>query len=458
MLLMKKKFYPILFFMLGLGAGFSVKGQTIISIAGITTEGYLGDSALASKCQLHWPEAVTLDDSGNVVIADADNNVIRSIRATTGIITTVAGSGFEAGTGTGGFGGDGGPASAARFSYPSGVACDLIGNMYIADQKNDRIRMVNATSGLISTIAGTGVPGFSGDGGPASSAKLNKPTRVYVDILMNLYIADAGNHCIRKVDASGNISTVAGTGGTLGFAGDGGPANAAKLNDPRDMTVDHSGNIYIADYENSRIRKVDASGNISTIGGTLYSGFSGDGGPATAAYIFQPTGIVSDSAGDIFFSDYNACIRKINAATGIISTFAGNVISGYNGDNKPSLSAQLNFPQGLAINSLGGIFVADKANNRIRYISTTLGVAPVEHAAALSIYPNPGDGMFHILIQSAFDERAKVTVTNMAGQQVAQILVATNKPADLAVVASPGVYFLTVMTTEGVQNQKVVVR
>jgi sugar lactone lactonase YvrE len=436
----------------------SCMAQEIISVAGKTTEGYLGDDSVAINCSLHWPEDIALDASGNIYIADADNNVIRKINGL-GIISTVVGDGFEAGTGTGGFGGDGGPASAARLYYPSGIAFDATGNMYICDKKNNRVRMVTP-AGIISTFAGTGIQGFSGDGGPATIAQLDSPTRVTVDLSGNIDIADAANNCIRQVNSSGNINTIAGTGATPGFNGDGGLATMALLNDPQDMAIDPAGIMYIADYQNNRIRKVDLSGNISTFAGIGYPGYSGDSSEATVANIYQPSGIATDAAGNVYFSDFaNARVRVINAGTGVITTYAGDGVQGYGGDGGPANEAKIYFPQGLAINAMGGVYIADKGNNRIRYASATLAVKDVSSTApSMTVYPDPCDGNFNVQIFSGVDGQVKITVCNITGQKIAEINTVTNKATMFNVDAPPGIYFLSAHTSSGVLNQKVLIR
>ena len=251
-----------------------------------------------------------MDSSGNLFIADTFNNRIRKVD-TSGNISTVAG------TGTVGFSGDGDPATSAQLNFPHGVALDSSGNLFIADQDNQRIRKVD-TSGNISTVAGTGTAGFSGDGGPATSAQLAGPLGVAFDSSGNLFITETSNNRIRKVDTSGNISTAAGT-GTAGFSGDGGPATSAQLKNPTGVAVDSSGNLFIADRTNNRIRKVDTSGNITTVAGTgatgsLEGGYSGDGGPATSAKLSLPEGVAVDSSGNLFIADrLNHRIRKVEA-------------------------------------------------------------------------------------------------------------------------------------------------
>ena len=278
-----------------------------------------------------------------------------------GTISSFAGSGFP------GFSGDAGAAPLAALFKPVSVAADNSGNIFIADQINNRIRKVDVT-GNITTVAGNGTAGFSGDGGSATAASLNTPTGVALDPAGNIYIADVGNQRIRKVDLSGNITTIAGT-GSNGFSGDGGPATQAALNNAVRVTADPAGNLYIADQSNHRVRKIGINGNITTIAGTGGAGFSGDGGPANNAALNNPTALAVDLAGNVFISDLlNHRIRKVDVA-GNISTVAGNGNAGFTGDGGPATAASLNFPGGLVLDVAGNIFVADGANSRIREIS-----------------------------------------------------------------------------------------
>ncbi len=276
------------------------------------------------------------------------------------IISTVAGNGTES------FSGDGGQATAAELDHPYGVFQDASGNLFIADQWNHKIRKVTP-AGVISTIAG-GSAGFSGDGGQATAAHLNYPSQIYVDAAGNVFIADEFNSCIRKINTSGVISTVAGIGGSGGYNGDGGQATAAQLNTCTDMTFDAAGNMYIADYTGQRIRKVNTSGVISTIAGTGTVGYSGDNGPATAALLNYPYGIAINSAGEIFFSDrYNNRIRKIDVS-GIITTIAGTGAATYTGDNGPATAATVNNCYKVNLDAAGNIYIADFGNSVIRKI------------------------------------------------------------------------------------------
>jgi trimeric autotransporter adhesin len=260
------------------------------------------------------------------------------------------------------------PATGASLNFPTGIAVDPSGNLFIADRDNNRIRKVN-TTGIITTVAGNGTRGYSGDGGAATSTELNLPQAVAVDAVGNLYIADRNNHRIRKVTTNGIISTVAGN-GTAGFSGDGGAATSARLNYPQAVAVDEAGNLYIADRDNNRIRKVRSNGTIITIAGNGTEVFSGDGGVATSAGVFAPQNIAVDGSGNVYLADPSFRIRKINT-TGIISTVAGNGIDGYNGDGIAATNASLSFPRGMSIDGTGNLYISDNSNNRIRKVSTT---------------------------------------------------------------------------------------
>jgi hypothetical protein len=291
-----------------------------------------------------------VDSAGNFYIADSGNNVVRKVAAATGVITTFAGCcETTGGPGTGSYTGDGGPATSATMNDPTGVAADSAGNLYIADEANEVIRKVAASTGIITTVAGVRFAiGDSGDGGPATSAAIAFANGVAVDSAGNFYIASTGNCVVRKVTVStGIITTVAGkfvnngSNGNedCGYSGDGGPATGAELNEIYGIALDSSGNIYIADIVNNRIRKVTAATGIITtvagIGGG--NGYSGDGGPATSAEMNGPISVSVDSAGNLYIADqYNQVIRKVTSATGVINTMAGTpTIGGYSGDGGP---------------------------------------------------------------------------------------------------------------------------
>jgi sugar lactone lactonase YvrE len=331
---------------------------------------------------------VAVDAAGNLFIADVANNRVRKVDPT-GIITTVAGTGpadcgpYAGCTGT--FGGDGGPATDAQLSGPWGVAVDAAGNLFIADTGNQRLREVDI-AGTIATVGGNGLVGRSGDGGPATSAELNGPAGVALDPAGNLFIADANQNCIRKVDPTGTITTVAGNGivhcdavnGCNAFSGDDGPATNAQLNWPNGVAVDRAGNLLIADAGHNRIRKVDTAGTITTVAGTgsvscgssYCGGFSGDGGPATSARLSNPAGVAADAAGNLFIADTsNQRLREVDTA-GIIATVAGNGTTSFGGDTGPGTSAQLKGPSGVALDLAGNLFIPDAGNNRIRMVDS----------------------------------------------------------------------------------------
>ena len=329
----------------------------ITTIAGTGESGFSGDGGPAAEAQLSDPTGVAMDGAGNLYIADTENHRIRKVDSM-GTITTIAGTGER---------GDGGPAAEVQLSDPTGVAMDGAGNLYIAERDNHRIRKVNS-AGTITTIAGTGVLSFGGDGGPAAGAQLGSPTGVAMDGAGNLYIADTENHRIRKVDSTGTITTIAGT-GEYGFGGDGGPAAEAQLSFPAGVAVDGAGNLYIADTENHRIRKVDLTGTITTIAGTGEYGFSGDGGPAAEAQIGDPFGVAVDVAGNLYIADLgNQRIRKVDS-TGTITTIAGTGEYGFGGDGGPAAEAQLSFPFGVAVDGAGNLYIADRDNQRIRKLT-----------------------------------------------------------------------------------------
>ena len=342
---------------------------TITTVAGGGSS--LGDGGAATAAQLNNPRGIAVDGAGNLYIADTWNNRIRKVD-TAGVITTVAGSG------TNGFSGDGGAATSARLNYPYGVTPDGAGNLYIADSRNNRIRKVD-TAGVITTVAGSSTTGaFSGDGGAATTARLNLPDSVVLDALGNLYIADRVNHRIRKVDTAGVITTVAGSSTTGAFGGDGGAATAARLYDPSSVALDALGNLYITDKDNRRIRKVDTAGVITTVAGTGAFGSSGDGGAATAARLSTPIGVAVDWAGNLFIADEDGHrIRKVDTA-GNISTVAGSSTTGaFSGDGGAATAARLNEPEGVALDRLGNLYIADTSNNRIRKVVGAGPPAPV---------------------------------------------------------------------------------
>jgi hypothetical protein len=353
---------------------------TIVTVAGNGTAGHQGDGGPAISAELFVPTGVAFDGGGNMFIADYSNNVIRRVDAATGFITTIAGTGVV------GYSGDNGPATNAQLNGPTHVVFDRTTNLYITDANNNRIRKVDVGTGVITTVAGTGTAGFSGDGGPGTNAELNFPDGVALDAAQNLYIGDARNNRIRKLDVSTRVITTVAGSGTAGYAGDGGLATNAELNFPSRPTLDSNGNMYIADYQNNRVRRVDALTNtITTVAGTGIAGFSGDGGPAASAELNGPISVTLDGVGNLYIGDIsNERIRVVNMTTnsvtllgltlqpGEIGTAAGNGSAGYSGDGGPAVSAQLNFPTGLLIDTQGNLYLADANNNVVRRVTGQL--------------------------------------------------------------------------------------
>ncbi|MGA7550112.1 MAG: hypothetical protein WBW24_15180 [Candidatus Sulfotelmatobacter sp.] len=371
---------------------------TLTIVAGNGTMGYAGDGGPATNAALNEPESVFVDGSGNIFIADTYNSVIRKVTASNGYIQTVGGN-FAAGAG---YSGDGGPATSAQLSDPFGVFVDAQGDIFIADSDNNVIREVAASNGNIQTVAGggtgcTGQTDTLGDGCPATSAELSEPEGVFVDSSGDIFIADTLDSLIREVTSSNaNIHTVAGTyyksasGSKCQFTGDGGAATSAYLCLPASIFVDGSGDIYIADTANYAIREV-VSGTINRVAGTLGTpGYSGNGGPATSALLLYPGGVTVDGAGDIFIADTdNHVVRGVTG--GNIEAFAGNNTLAYSGDGGPATSAALNAPQGVFIDGSGDIFIADSANSVIREVVASSGdIQTVAGNGVACVVPAPG--------------------------------------------------------------------
>jgi uncharacterized protein (TIGR03437 family) len=409
----------------------------ITVFAGDGLNRFAGDGGFAVGASLGSPQGLALDSAGNLYIADQNNSNIRKV-STNGIITTVAGD-----SGQGGFSGDGGPATQALLANPNAIAFDSSGNLYIVDSSNQRIRMVSASTGIISTIAGTGGLGFTGDGGPAISATFSNPDGIAVDSSGNIYIADQFAGRIRKfsvggiittvagggsslgdnlpatqaqlsalrgvaVDASGSlyiadpfnerilrvgtngiISTIAGT-GQAGFSGDGSLATAAMFSTPSGVALDASGNVYVADLDNNRIRRVVQGGTVTTIAGTASS--VGDGGPSRQARLTSPNSVAVDSSGNLYIADPNANrVRKVTPS-GTITTVAGTGQTGRGGDNGPAALAVLNNPQSVALDSGGNLYIADTGNTVVRRVDASTGIITLFAGDYTCCYSGTGSG------------------------------------------------------------------
>jgi uncharacterized repeat protein (TIGR01451 family) len=346
------------------------------------------DGSLASLSQV-GAQVVARDTSGNLYFIDG--NLVRRVD-TMGVVITVAGTGKD------GYAGDGGPATMAQLSYPTGLAVDSFGNLYIADS-GSRVRKVSR-DGTISTFAGTLSPDFSGDGGPAIEAQLWLPLGLACDSAGNLYIADDQNQRVRKVTRAGIISTVAGN-GTAGFSGDGSLAINAELHGPTSVAIDGQGNLYVADIANQRIREIGVNGIIATFAGGGAPGNLGDGGPATSAQLDEPYGVTVDGSGNVFIAE-NAANRFRMVASGIITTIAGNGGFGYYGDNGPATSAGFEYPAAIVADQLGNLIVTDDLSHTIRLLT------PVGTSAVLAVSSSHtgnfflgGTGQYNVTVSNA---------------------------------------------------------
>jgi sugar lactone lactonase YvrE len=340
--------------------------SAMTTVAGNGTKGFNGNGMAATAAALNGPYGVAVDSAGNIYITEIYGNRVRKVSAASGVISTIAGNGEAL------YYGEGVPSEEAVLNSPQDVAVDSAGNIYIADSLNHRIRKVSASSGIITTIAGNGNSGYNGEGS-ATSAELNDPAGLAIDSAGNVYIAEQASHRVRKVTPGGTISTVAGI-GIGGFGGDGGPATAARLYNPVHIALDRAGNLYIADTYNHRVRKVSAAtGVITTVAGTGKSGFSGDGASATAAQLDNPTAVAVDAAGNLYISDsFNKRIRRVDANTGVIRTIVGNDAAGCD-----TATSSLQFPLGLSVNAAGNrIYIVDHSANVIRLLSPGEPVPP----------------------------------------------------------------------------------
>jgi len=357
----------------------------INTFAGNGTLGYSGDNGPATSSEMNNPTGVAVDSAGNVYIADKFNMRVRKVSK--GTITTVAGNGGI------GYTGDGGQATSAQLYWPSGVALDAAGNLYIADSGNNVIRKVS--NGVITTVAGNGTFNYNGDGGPATSAALNYPVSVAVDSAGNLYIADEANWRVRKV-SNGVITTVAGD-GTFGYTGDNGPATSAEIENPSGVALDAAGNLYIADSYANAVREV-SNGTITTVAGNGTFGYTGDNGPATGAELYWPSGVALDAAGNLYIADYgNFRIRVVT--NGVIATVAGNGTQGFLGDNGAATSAELSLPTGVAADAVGNLYIVDSGNNRVR-VGAPTGVSCVATLTPFALFPATSGGSLSVGIQT----------------------------------------------------------
>lgn len=410
--------------------------QTINTFAGNHTAGYSGDGSTATDAKCFAPAGAAVDAAGNVYFCELGNSVVRKV-SPAGVITTIAGTGVQ------GFSGNGGPATAAQINQPTSVAVDNAGNIYFTDDANNMVRKITP-DGIINTIAGTGTAGFS-DNIPATDAELNGPSGVALDKKGNIYIADVYNHSIRKIDTGGHIVTICGD-GSPGYSGDGGPANIAELNFPKGVAVDTGGNLFIVDQGNSVIRRINLAGNIITYAGNGTFGYSGDGGLGYNAALNTPTEVAVDRHNALYIADFtNHVVRKV-LPSGTISTVAGNGTNGYSGDGGSPLAAQMGGPYGIAINNTGDkMYITDEINNVVRVVNfNAAGINTVSSDNTITIIPNPSDGIFKINLTAAATA-SRCTVTDMMGRSIYQQDIAPGQQeCSISMHAPAGSYILTI--------------
>ena len=414
--------------------------QIIVPIAG--NGGTVFTDGPATAAMLDVPLRIAFDDSDNLLICDMNNVRLRKVKPSyNGFMTTIAG------TGGSGYWGDGGPATAAGFRGIIDVAVDNTGNIYIADADDHRIRKIDK-SGIITTIAGTGIAGYNGDGIAATSAMLNSPHAVKVDDAGNVYIGDRKNFRLRKVDTFGIITTIAGT-GVAGFSGDGGPAIAAQTNGLMAIALDTSGNIFFSDTV--RIRKIGLDGTITTVAGNGIIAFTGDGGPATAASI-RPAAIFVDKTGVIYIADnLNDRVRKVGV-DGVINTIAGTGLPGNSGDWGPPLLATLCAPNGIAVNNDGDIYFSNQCSARVKMV-TNKDLASIRSEATelptIVVAPNPAQGTIRVTLTGQWTGVVKMTVTNEAGKVVSQFDGPSGTVTECPKGLRQGVYVITAEDDNG---------
>ena len=434
---MKKIFFSLLAF-LACGAAGAQIITTVAGTGGAST--FNGDTIAAITANLNEPINVLLDGLGNYYIADRNHNRIRKVSAS-GIITTIAG------TGVGGYSGDNGPATAAKIYAPVGMAFDAAGNLYFADDYNNRVRKISL-AGIITTVAGTDTAGYNGDHIPATSARLYSPHHIVFDSYGNLYICDMGNHRIRRVNTSGIITTTVGT-GSAGYSGDDSAAIQARIHSPYGIAIEPGGSIIFSDYMEHCIRKINASGIITTVAGTGTLGYNDDNIPATSAQLNTPCGVTFDQTGNIYIADgSNSRIRKIDN-TGIITTIAGTGVASFGGDSGPATDAELRFCSSVSIDNSGNIYVADFGNNRVRLIKNATFVDEIGFNNFIKIYPNPTCGIFTMNVTIPGKQLVKITITDISGRVVMKQEIEANLATVVTLNEEPGIYSVNIASHKG---------
>ncbi|MCW3123218.1 MAG: hypothetical protein JWQ38_2710 [Flavipsychrobacter sp.] len=386
------------------------RAQVIKTVAGTGEPGYTGDGGPAVTATLNHPDVVKFDKKGNMYIADEHNNAIRKVNPY-GIITTIAGNGTKDAAG------HGGPATAAHIYRPTDLCFDTKGNLYVAEAGNNIISKIS-TSGIITIIAGTGVDGNTGDTGMATAARIHNPIGLVFDSVGNLYFSSNGAYCIRKIDTAGKITTFAGT-GIGGYSGDKGPATAAQIGLTGYLAFGRYKALYIPDYYNHVVRRIDSQGVITTIAGSGAMGTAGDKAPATAAAINSPYAIFFDYKHYMYISDrFDYVVRMVDTFD-TITTYAGTGVAGFNGDGDIPINTQFNTDLNCSdSDATGNFYIADPLNNRVRRVTyTTVKVSEINgQRSQVTIYPNPAHSMLNI--SSSNDKLSRIVVVDITGNTV----------------------------------------
>ncbi len=447
---MLKHYAKLLISLVLLGFCTTANAQIITTIAGNGFSGCIGNDMPATDAQLDGITGITADKYGNIYMVSNLCGLVRKIDAA-GTITTIGGGGTSHL--------DSIPATDAAI-FCDDIAADDSGNVYVTNADYYIIQKITTATGIIKTIAGTGVNGFSGMGGPATAAQIGGILGISFDKKNTIYLSDKGNNRIYKINSAGIIHSIAGN-GTYGYNGDGIPATNAQIalfNFVDRVVADSVGNIYIPDYFNNRIRKIDTFGIIHTIAGTGTGGYNGENIAATAAQISSPTNVYLDKTGNIYFCEFlNHRIRKINTS-GFISTYAGTGIQGYTGDNGLASLAQLNFPISICQDKNGNMLISDNDNARIRKINANMGIANENKMQCqIIVKPNPNKGQFDIFINEQVQEEMEITIVNVFGELVQLKNGFTNNIIEFKTELPNGIYFLTAKTDSQQYYSKIII-
>jgi sugar lactone lactonase YvrE len=430
-----------------------LNAQTITTVAGNGICGYSGDYLMATAAKISVPTSIAKDNSGNFYHSEKNGHIIRKIN-NSGIITTYAG------TGTAGFSGDGGPATAAKIEYPISIYIDKDGNLFLTGA-GARVRKIDP-AGIITTFAGNGSATISGDGGPATAAGIGAISSITQDTAGNFILAS--NYRIKRVDGAGIITTIAGT-GVFGFSGDGGPATAAQFTFINQIITDKDNNIYFTDEQNNRIRKIDGNGIITTVAGSGAGTYAGDGLPATVAKLTTPQGVWKDSCGNLYIADGTAYAVRIVNTAGKIYTIAGTGVNGYTGDGGPATAAQLTEIYNIYLDNANDLYLAMPTNCRIRKVALPRCDSLVFPAAVgdvatnepgLSIWPNPATNELQLQLNTT-GIPTRVAIVTMTGTTVQQLVLPTGRPTTMPLHLPAGMYLVVAETEHGRLVKKLIV-